>query len=130
MVITGDGELLMNLGSLAAIATVAPPNLSIICLDNGCHGETGGQPGHTSHRTNLEMMAQAAGFPATMTIETEEALPAGRAFLTSAAGPRFIQVRVSNGPPTAYKRNLDPAECRSRFRSAYLSKAVPQPGPA
>ena len=42
LVITGDGELMMNLGSLASVATMAPANLSIICIDNGCHGETGG----------------------------------------------------------------------------------------
>ena len=47
LVITGDGELLMNLGSLASVATLQPANLSIVCIDNGCHGETGGQTGHS-----------------------------------------------------------------------------------
>lgn len=33
VVIAGDGELLMNIGSLVTVATVAPDNLSIICID-------------------------------------------------------------------------------------------------
>ena len=50
-VITGDGELLMDLGALATVASQAQDNLSIVCIDNGGHGETGGQLGHTSQRT-------------------------------------------------------------------------------
>ena len=99
-VVTGDGELLMNIGSLASVATMAPGNLSIVCIDNGCHGETGGQTGHTSNRTDLVKMAEGAGL---------------------ASAPRFLQVRVTDGPPTDFKRNLNPAQCRTRFRNAYLA---------
>ena len=118
-VITGDGELLMNIGSLATVATVAPENLTIICIDNGCHGETGGQSGHTSNKTDLELMAKGAGIASTMTIETESDLLKGAAFLNDAPGPRFLHLRVTNGPPTVYKRNMDMAECRIRFRDSY-----------
>src|SRR5262245_11789475 len=48
LVVTGDGELLMNLGSLATIAVLNPPNLAIVCVDNGHYGETGYQKSHTS----------------------------------------------------------------------------------
>lgn len=129
-VITGDGELLMNVGSLATVATVFPGNLSIVCIDNGCHGETGGQNGHTSHRTNLEVMARGAGFASTLTVETEDDLAKSAAFLRDAPGPRFLWVRVTNGPPTDFKRNLDLAECRIRFRSAYLQSIAAAPIPA
>ena len=43
LVATGDGELLMNVGALATIALQNPPNLTIICVDNGHYGETGNQ---------------------------------------------------------------------------------------
>jgi thiamine pyrophosphate-dependent acetolactate synthase large subunit-like protein len=119
-VITGDGELLMNIGSLATVATIRSANLSIVCIDNGCHGETGGQSGHTSNKTNLEMMAKGAGIASTMTIATESDLAEGAQFLARAPGPRFIQVRVMDGPPAAYKRNMDLAECRIHFRNAIL----------
>ncbi|MEP6780601.1 MAG: thiamine pyrophosphate-dependent enzyme, partial [Gemmatimonadaceae bacterium] len=45
--ITGDGEMLMGLGSLATIAVQRPNNLSIVVLDNERYGETGMQKTHT-----------------------------------------------------------------------------------
>ena len=119
-VITGDGELMMNLGSLASVATMASGNLSIICIDNGCHGETGGQTGHTSGRTDLAKIADGAGLTSVMVVETEDGLEAAAKFLTEAPGPRFLLVRVTDGPPTDYKRNMNPAQCRTRFRNAFL----------
>lgn len=44
--ITGDGEMLMGLGSFATIAMQAPKNLTVVVLDNGLYGETGGQASH------------------------------------------------------------------------------------
>src|SRR5262245_3923786 len=46
-VITGDGEMLMGLGSLATIGIQQPRNLAVIVFDNGVYGETGMQPSHT-----------------------------------------------------------------------------------
>ena len=57
LVVTGDGELLMNIGSLATIAVMNPPNLSIVCVDNGHYGETGYQKSHTSLGVDLEKIA-------------------------------------------------------------------------
>jgi len=122
LVITGDGEVLMNAGALATVASMMPGNLSIICVDNGCHGETGGQAGHTSRRTNLAAMAQGAGFPSTLTVETEDQLDAAAKFLVDSLAPRFLCVRVMPGPPTAYKRNWDLIEGRLKFRNAYLAR--------
>jgi len=117
LVITGDGELMMNLGSLASVATLQPANLSIVCIDNGCHGETGGQTGHTSHRTDLEVVAKGAGLSATMTFSEPSQFAQAAEFLTQSAGPRFLLCRVMDGPPTAYKRNIDPVACRLRFKA-------------
>ncbi len=119
-VITGDGELLMNLGALATVATMAPDNLSIVCIDNGRHGETGGQPSHTAAATTLARIAEGAGLPSTMTIASPDQVAAAARFLVESPAPRFLLARVTPGPPAAYKRNLDPAACRLRFRNAYL----------
>ena len=118
VVITGDGELLMNAGSLATIASAGPSNLSIVCVDNGQHGETGGQWGHTSQRTNLALLAQGAGIASVMTVSTLEQLPDAKDFLESSKGPRFLCARVLKGPPSDFKRNWNPAECRIRFKKA------------
>lgn len=119
-VITGDGELLMNIGALVTVASMSPQNLSIVCIDNACHGETGGQPGHTARRTNLALMAEGAGIPSIRTVERHDQLEDAARFLGVAPGPRFLWVRVKQGPPADYKRNWDLAERRLRFRAAYL----------
>lgn len=121
--ITGDGELLMNIGCLATVATMAPGNLSIICIDNGRHGETGGQKGHTAERTNLEMMARGAGISSTLEISNPDGMGAAARFLAEAPGPRFLWARVMPGPPADWKRNWYLADCRVRFRDALLGRA-------
>ena len=121
VVVTGDGELLMGIGSLVTVASMAPANLSIVCIDNAQHGETGGQSGHTCKATDLETIAKGAGFSSTMTITCSNQIKDGVGFLATATGPRFLNVRVTDGMPSTYKRNMDPAACRHRFRNAYLS---------
>ena len=62
LVITGDGEMLMGLGSLATIAVRNPRNLTIAVLDNGQYGETGMQPSHAGQGVALEKVAASCGF--------------------------------------------------------------------
>ena len=121
-VVTGDGELMMNVGSLATVASMMPDNLTIVCIDNGCHGETGGQPGHTARRTNLAIMAEGAGIPSVMTVESPDQLAAAARFLTDAPAPRFLWARVKEGPPSRWARNFNLSDCRLRFRNAWLAK--------
>ena len=62
LVITGDGEMLMGLGTLATIAVKRPPNLAILVQDNEHYGETGMQETHTKHGVDLVAIAKGAGF--------------------------------------------------------------------
>lgn len=117
VVVTGDGELMMNLGSLASVATIQPKNLAIICIDNGCHGETGGQKSHTSFSTDLEIIAKGAGFNSTMTISETSEIKKASEFIKKRDNPRFLVCRVMDGPPASFKRNIDPAACRLRFKA-------------
>ena len=68
LVLTGDGDMLMGLGSLATIATQAPANLALVVLDNERHGETGMQLTHHGaphrprrRRCGLRLRRGAAG---------------------------------------------------------------------
>src|ERR1700761_8113524 len=61
VVITGDGEMLMGMGSLATVGLQQPGNLSIIVLDNEVYGETGGQASHTGSNTDLVGVAKSCG---------------------------------------------------------------------
>lgn len=40
--VTGDGDLLMSLGSLATVGVMKLPNFSVVCVDNALYQETGG----------------------------------------------------------------------------------------
>ena len=61
VVITGDGEQLMGIGSLGTIGVKQPRNLTIVVLDNGHFGETGMQRSHTSLGTDLVAVAKGFG---------------------------------------------------------------------
>ena len=79
LVVTGDGELLMNVGALATIAVMNPPNLAIVCVDNGHYGETGWQKSHTSLGVDLEKIAIGSGIKRTCTVAGRARSPPARA---------------------------------------------------
>jgi phosphonopyruvate decarboxylase len=120
LVVTGDGELLMNVGALSTIAVLKPANLAIICVDNGHYGETGYQKSHTSLGVDLEKIAAGSGIKATRTISAERELEDGARLLRQANGTAFVVLRVKPTDPPAFKRNMDPSVCRNRFRTALL----------
>jgi phosphonopyruvate decarboxylase len=120
LVVTGDGELLMNVGSLATIAVLNPPNLSIVCVDNGHYGETGYQKSHTSLGVDLERIAAGSGIKRTLAIGQEPEIAEGARLIREGNAAAFVLLRVKPTEPPAYKRNLDMAECRVRFRMALL----------
>ena len=70
LVVTGDGEMLMGMGSFATIALHNPKNLTIAILDNGSYAETGGQETHTAHGTDLAAVARGCGIADTHTLTT------------------------------------------------------------
>jgi phosphonopyruvate decarboxylase len=120
LVVTGDGELLMNVGALATIGVRNPPNLSIVCVDNGHYGETGYQKSHTSLGVDLEQMAIGAGIKATRTVTRDQQIADASKLIRETNGTAFVCLRVNAGEPPSYRRLMDPAECRNRFKSALL----------
>ena len=67
VVVTGDAELMMNLGILATIGVKQPRNLSILVFDNERFGETGQQVSHTAYGIDIAGVATACRFAATAT---------------------------------------------------------------
>jgi phosphonopyruvate decarboxylase len=117
LVVTGDGELLMNLGALAVIAVADPANLAILCVDNGHYGETGWQKSHTSLGTDLEKIAIGCGVKQTRTVTSERDIAEGARLLRAGNSTSFVNLRVRLGEPPAAKRNFDASLLRDRFRS-------------
>jgi thiamine pyrophosphate-dependent acetolactate synthase large subunit-like protein len=95
MVITGDGEMLMGMGSLATVGLQKPGNLSIVVLDNERYGETGGQTSHTASAANLVGVAQACGIADARTLDTMAEIEAFAASLQDVSGgPRFASIKI------------------------------------
>jgi thiamine pyrophosphate-dependent acetolactate synthase large subunit-like protein len=95
VVITGDGEMLMGMGSLATAGLQKPGNLSIVVLDNEVYGETGGQASHTAGNVDLVALAKACGIPDAHTLATLAEIKAFAASMQDvASGPRFASVKI------------------------------------
>jgi thiamine pyrophosphate-dependent acetolactate synthase large subunit-like protein len=124
VVITGDGELLMGLGSLATIGVRRPPHLAIVVIDNGLYAETGMQATHTAHGVDLAGIARACGFAAAETVRTQAELDAFERSLYSAPGPVFAAVKVAPEPTKIELAPRDGPYLRSRFREALLGKGA------
>ena len=122
LVAAGDGELLMNVGALATAAIMNPPNLRILCVDNGHYGETGYQKSHTCLGVDLEQMAIGAGIKSTCSVEKEADLAKGAKMLRESNGTCFVLLRVKPPDPPKFKRNLDPAGSRVKFRLGTLGE--------
>jgi thiamine pyrophosphate-dependent acetolactate synthase large subunit-like protein len=95
VVITGDGDALMGVGSLATIGVKRPPNLSIVVLDNGRYGETGMQASHTHAGVDLTAIAVACGFPHAEEVSTMSQASAVRDLMHNGRGPNFVRARIS-----------------------------------
>lgn len=94
VVITGDGEILAGVGSLATIGVEKPANLSIVVLDNQAYGATGNQETHTARGVDLVGIARASGFERTATITDAAGLEAAIADIYDRPGPYFAVVKV------------------------------------
>lgn len=120
LVLTGDGEMLMGMGSLATIGVQRPANLAIAVLDNERYGETGMQATHTAHGVDLAAIASACGFAATETIRELAGVEALRARLKGRGGPIFAQVKIAADNPPLVLPPRDGSLLKNRFRAALL----------
>jgi thiamine pyrophosphate-dependent acetolactate synthase large subunit-like protein len=118
LVVTGDGEQLMGVGSLATVAACAPPNLTIVVLDNGHFGETGMQASHTSLGTDLAAVARGFGIARTHTIETTEQLLDLAAVTAQRSGTTFARVLVGLQETARSMPPRDGVANKNSFRAA------------
>ncbi|WP_419897747.1 thiamine pyrophosphate-dependent enzyme [Roseomonas sp. USHLN139] len=124
LVLTGDGEMLMGLGSFSTIALQAPRNLVIAVLDNGLYGETGGQPSHTgaahgAARTDLLAVARGCGIADAREVADAAALDALAARLRDGGeGPCVARIPVDPAEAERVLPLRDAVLMRGRTRAA------------
>jgi len=124
LVVTGDGEMLMGMGSLATAGARRPANLAVCVLDNEAFGETGGQKSHTGLGTDLAAVALASGFAAATSAGNDGELEGAVDLLRHAAGPVLAVLKIGRDPVPRVLPERDGHVIRQRFRSALLQDAA------
>ena len=114
LVLTGDGEMLMGMGSLATIAAAGASNLAIAVLDNARFGETGSQHSHTALTTDLAAVAAACGWTATTTARDMDEVAALTPRLRRE--PLFAVIRIAAEEEPRHLPPRDGAYLADRFR--------------
>ncbi len=120
VVVTGDGEMLMGVGSFATIGVEQPANLRIVVLDNERFGETGNQRTHTASGADLAGIARASGIADTRTITTLAEVDALRADLHRLAGPLVAVLKIGADPEPKALPPRDGPYLAHRMREALL----------
>jgi len=123
----GDGSLLMNLGSLCTLATLAPRNYALVIWDNESHQTTGGQRTATAHRASFVGLARGAGIDKAVEVRTEAELQAAYDRVFAEDGPIVVSVKIEKVKAEG-KLDRDNVGHARRFRQALA--ALPPPAAA
>jgi len=100
IVCSGDGSLLMNLGSLTSIVAAGVPNLVVIVFDNGVYEVTGAQPtaaapaNATGRAADFSGIARACGFDSVYRFRDAAEWSARVRDVLDAPGPTFVALDV------------------------------------
>ncbi|MDX3387982.1 thiamine pyrophosphate-dependent enzyme [Streptomyces niveiscabiei] len=116
--LTGDGEHLMGIGTLATIGAQLPPNLTLVVLDNAHFGETGMQPSHTGLGTDLITVAQGFGIRDTLRVTDLAQAADLAARITARAATTYAQVLIDTTEPPRALPPRDGVANKNTFRAA------------
>ena len=118
LVLTGDGEALMGLGSLATIGVKQPANLVVVVLDNQHYGETGMQPSHTRAGIDLAAVAKACRFADALHVSETGDAGRVRDVVHNGRGPVLVQARISSDSAPRVLPTRDGHAIKLRFVEA------------
>jgi thiamine pyrophosphate-dependent acetolactate synthase large subunit-like protein len=119
VVITGDGEMLMGMGSLATVGLQKPGNLTIVVLDNEVYGETGGQVSHTAGTADLVGIAKACGIADARAMATMADIENfARSMQNLSSGPRFASIKIDSANLERVLSSRDGTFIVTRIRGA------------
>lgn len=89
-----EGDLLMNLGVLPAVAELAPANFYHFLLDNECYATTGGQPVPNAKNVAYDAVARACGYPRAFAFDDLHAFEIKIAGILGQPGPVFVALKI------------------------------------
>jgi sulfopyruvate decarboxylase beta subunit len=114
IVLAGDANILMSLGTLATIGKASPKSLIHVILDNECHESTGGQE-TASSVTKLDTIADSSGFSNSQRVESVEALKKVLKRLLNGDGPSFVHAKIDRERVDIPRVSIKPVEIKKRF---------------
>ena len=117
-VVTGDGEMLMGMGSFATIGVQQPSNLAVVVFDNGVYGETGMQESHTSGGIDLCGVARGCGFARVLEVSDDAGLHELAGLIRKLDGLLFARVRILPDDPPRVLPEKDGVAIKERVRRA------------
>ena len=120
VVFDGDGNLLMNLGTMATVGSLRPANFVHVVFDNEVYGSTGGQAS-PSREVRLDRIARGAGYRTVTAVAAPDALGAAVSAALQSAGPHFVLAKVTAEEADVPRIPHTPREIRDRFRRSVLA---------
>ena len=123
IIIDGDGNVLMSMGTLAMIAAAAPKNLLHVVIDNEAYESTGSQRS-LSNSVSLEKVAQSAGYLQIKKVTNKNHIKDAFQELAKKDGPSFLLIKVEPSFDKSTGRvHHTPEEITARFmKSLSLTK--------
>ncbi|MGE3065798.1 MAG: thiamine pyrophosphate-dependent enzyme [Hyphomicrobiaceae bacterium] len=116
LAMTGDGEMMMGIGSLGVVADQAPPNLAILVLDNERFSETGRQKGLTGNRVDLCAVAKGFGIRETLLVTEDSQKDELARFLFETPGPILAVAKIALSEDPWQLPEKDGAAIARRFK--------------
>ena len=114
-VFDGDGNILMNLGSLTTIGSLKPKNLIHVIFDNSVHESTGSQPTNTNF-VSIEKIAKTCNYNHTFTTKTKNDFEKILRKIKKLNGPIMTVVKIQKSNNKKSPRiNYEPLEIKERF---------------
>ena len=115
-VFDGDGNILMNLGSLITIGTAKPKNLVHVIFDNSSHESTGGQPTATN-KIQLGKIAKSTNYKV-FQVKTKNQLAKIFQKIKLIPGPIMIIVKIEKSRVVSKRINIEPIKIKNRFMNS------------
>ena len=112
-VFDGDGNILMNLGSLTTIGTLKPKNLVHVIFDNNSHESTGSQPTN-SKKINIDKIAKSSNYQV-FTVSNEKNLEKILKKIKLIDGPIFLKIKITAKQKIGMRINIMPIEIKNKF---------------
>ena len=115
-VFDGDGNILMNLGSLVTIGSLQPKNLVHIVFDNKIHESTGGQPTQ-SNKINISKIAKITNYTI-FSVKTKKSLESVLKKIQKSKGPILIHALITKSKERSSRIDITPGKIKIRFMNA------------